>query len=142
MFFKVGAPNTNLCLVRIFPQSDWIRNVGKYGPEKTPYLDTFHAAENILFLQYFYLQYLWALVLETPRQMFSCEYCNIFKNSFSYRARQVTASESLKWALNIQSKKKKRKREIQPYFTEQLMSICIYLIEVFTWLLFHQTEAV
>ena len=43
-------------LVRIFPYSDWIRrdtlhlslsvfspNVEKYGPEKTPYLDTFHA---------------------------------------------------------------------------------------------------
>ena len=41
-------------LVRIFPHSDWIRrdteylsvfspNAGKYRPEKTPYLDTFHA---------------------------------------------------------------------------------------------------
>ena len=43
-------------MVRIFPHSDWIRrdtkylsvsvfslNAGKYGPEKTPYLDTFHA---------------------------------------------------------------------------------------------------
>ena len=41
-------------LVRIFPHSDWIRrdtsycsvfspNTGKYGPEKTPYLDPFHA---------------------------------------------------------------------------------------------------
>ena len=41
-------------LVRIFLYSDWIRrftelipifspNTGKYGPEKTPYLDTFHA---------------------------------------------------------------------------------------------------
>ena len=40
-------------LVHIFPHSDWIRrdtsylsvfcsNAGKYGPEKTPYLDTFH----------------------------------------------------------------------------------------------------
>ena len=40
-------------LVRIFPPLDWIwrdtsylsifsPNVGKYGPEKTPYLDTFH----------------------------------------------------------------------------------------------------
>ena len=39
-------------LVRIFPHSDWIRrdtsysvlspNAGKYGPEKTPYFDTFH----------------------------------------------------------------------------------------------------
>ena len=46
-------PNTEFFLVRIFPHSDWIRrdteylsvfspNVGKYGPEKTPHLDTFH----------------------------------------------------------------------------------------------------
>ena len=46
-------PNTELFLVRIFLYSDWIRkdppcfsvfgqNTGKYGPEITPYLDTFH----------------------------------------------------------------------------------------------------
>ena len=44
-------------LVHIFPQSHRIRkdtsylsvfslNVGKYGPEKTPYLDTFHAVRT------------------------------------------------------------------------------------------------
>ena len=46
------CPNTELFLVRIFPHLDWIRraylsvfspNAGKYGPEITPYLDTFHA---------------------------------------------------------------------------------------------------
>ena len=48
------CPNTEFFLVRIFPHSEWIRkdtnylsvftlNVGKYGPEKTPFLDTFHA---------------------------------------------------------------------------------------------------
>ena len=47
------CPNTEFFLVRIFPHSDWIRrdtkylfvfssNAGKYGPEKTPYLSTFH----------------------------------------------------------------------------------------------------
>ena len=47
------CPNTEFFLVRIFPHSDWIRrdtpylsvfspNAGKCGPEKTPYLDTFH----------------------------------------------------------------------------------------------------
>ena len=55
------CPNTEFFLVRIFPHSDWIQrdtpylsvfspNVGKYGPEKTPYSDTFHAVkifENI-----------------------------------------------------------------------------------------------
>ena len=52
-------PNTEFFLVRIFPHSDSIRrytpylavfspNVGKYGPEKTPYLDTFHAVARCL----------------------------------------------------------------------------------------------
>ena len=47
--------NTEFFLVRIFQHSDWIRrdapyfsvfspNAGKYGPEKTRYFDTFHAA--------------------------------------------------------------------------------------------------
>ena len=47
------CPNTDIFLVRIFPHSDWIRrdteylsvfgpNAGKYGPEKTPYLDIFY----------------------------------------------------------------------------------------------------
>ena len=53
-------------LVRIFLHSNWIRrdtkylsvftlNAGKYGPEKTPYLDTFHAVldkQIIVFTQY------------------------------------------------------------------------------------------
>ena len=48
------SPNAELFLVRIFQDSDWIRrdtsylsvfipNAEKYGPEITPYLDTFHA---------------------------------------------------------------------------------------------------
>ena len=48
------CPNTEFFLFRIFPYSDWIRrdtdypsvfspNVGKYGLEKSSYLDTFHA---------------------------------------------------------------------------------------------------
>ena len=48
-----NCPNTEFFLVRIYPHSDWIRrdtsylsvfgpNAGKYGPEKDPYLDTFH----------------------------------------------------------------------------------------------------
>ena len=45
------CPNTEFFLVRIFLHSDWIwrvfrPNVGKYGPEKTPYLDTFHAVKD------------------------------------------------------------------------------------------------
>ena len=34
---NVKCPNTKFFLVRIFSQ-----NTGKYGPEKTSYLDTFH----------------------------------------------------------------------------------------------------
>ena len=48
------CPNTDFFLVRIFPRLDWIRtdtsylsvfspNARKYGPEKTLYLNTFHA---------------------------------------------------------------------------------------------------
>ena len=38
------CPNTELFLVRIFLYLDWIcPNTGKYSPEITPYLDTFHA---------------------------------------------------------------------------------------------------
>ena len=50
--------NTGFFLVRIFPHLERIRrdteylsifspNAGKYGPEKTPYLDTFHAVSPI-----------------------------------------------------------------------------------------------
>ena len=48
------CPNSEFFPVRIFAHLDWIRrfaeylsaftpNTGKYEPEKTPYLDTFHA---------------------------------------------------------------------------------------------------
>ena len=48
------CPKTKFFLIRIFPHSEWIRrdtpylsvfspNAGKYGPEKTPCIDTFHA---------------------------------------------------------------------------------------------------
>ena len=43
LFLHEKCPNTDFFLVRIFLHSDWIMNAGKYGPEKTPYLDTFHA---------------------------------------------------------------------------------------------------
>ena len=48
------CPNREFFLIRIFLHPDWMRrdtpylsvfsqNAGKYGPEKTPYLDNFHA---------------------------------------------------------------------------------------------------
>ena len=53
MKLREKSPNTEFFLVRVFPHSDWIwgdteylsvfsPNARKYGPEKTPYLDTFH----------------------------------------------------------------------------------------------------
>ena len=57
------CPNTGFLLVCIFPHSDWIQrdttyfsvfspNAGKYGPEKTPYLTTFHAVHLVITKQY------------------------------------------------------------------------------------------
>ena len=54
---RENCPNTEFFLVHIFPQSDWIPrdtnylsvfspNAGKYGPEKTPYLDIFHPVKG------------------------------------------------------------------------------------------------
>ena len=40
------CPNTEFFPVRIFLYSDWL-NTGKYGPEKTPYMDTFHRVRNV-----------------------------------------------------------------------------------------------
>ena len=54
------CPNTEFFLARIFSHSDWIRrdtsylsvfspNVGRYGPEDTSYLDTFHTVKGTAF---------------------------------------------------------------------------------------------
>ena len=43
------CPNTEFFLVRIFLYSPVFGlNTGIYGPEKTPYLDTFHAVRNTI----------------------------------------------------------------------------------------------
>ena len=46
-------PNTEFFLVRIFRHLDWIRrdtpNAGKYGLEKTPYLEKYHAVRLFIF---------------------------------------------------------------------------------------------
>ena len=50
IYAYTACPNTEFFLVRIFahsyPHTSYLSvfspNVGKYGPEKTPYLDTFH----------------------------------------------------------------------------------------------------
>ena len=57
-YFPAFGLNTKRCGVSLFPHSDSIRrdteylfvfspNMGKYGPEKTPYLDTFHAVKSL-----------------------------------------------------------------------------------------------
>ena len=64
------CPNKEFFLVRIFLHSDWIRrdteyisvfspNTGKYGPEKTPCLDTFHVVKPIdhRFIKRFFVAY-------------------------------------------------------------------------------------
>ena len=77
------CPSTELFLVRIFPHSDWIRrdtsylsvfspNAGKYGPEITPYLDTFGA--------YHICQLLLPLYQQTSIQMLTVEQM-LLKNS-------------------------------------------------------------
>ena len=51
LVLREKCPNTEFFLVRIFPAfglnteylSVFSPNAGRYGPEKTPYLDTFHA---------------------------------------------------------------------------------------------------
>ena len=63
---RENCPNTGFFLVRIFPHLDWIRifkeqtflfspNAGKYGPEKNPYLDTFHAVVTFLWYKWRHL---------------------------------------------------------------------------------------
>ena len=46
-------PNTEFFLVRIFRHLDWIQrdtpNAGKYGLEKTPYLEKYHAVRLFIF---------------------------------------------------------------------------------------------
>ena len=60
-YMRENCPNTEFFLVHIFPHSSWIRrstpylfvfspNVGKYGPEKTPNLVTFHAVLHLKIL--------------------------------------------------------------------------------------------
>ena len=111
-------PNTELFLVRIFLYLDWIRrdtpylsvyiaNIEKYGPEITPFLDTFHTAFTKKKLQHrcfpvkfahfwehhFFTEHLQWLILclsgrpmlcklnwyvGTPAEVFSCEFCEIF----------------------------------------------------------------
>ena len=57
--FREKCPNTEFFLLHIFSHSDWIwrdtsflsvfsLNAGKYRPEKTPYLNTFHTVLAIL----------------------------------------------------------------------------------------------
>ena len=46
-YFPVFALNTEIYSVNLRIKSEY-RNIGKYGPEKTPYLDSFHAVISIV----------------------------------------------------------------------------------------------
>ena len=79
------CPNIEFSLIRIFSHSDWIRrdteylslfslNARKCGPEKTPYLDTFHAVciYNMIFnLLPFRKQYSWSFFLRPYSPLWS-----------------------------------------------------------------------
>ena len=75
------CPNTELLLVLIFLYSDWIRrdtpylslfspNTGKYGPEITPYLDTFHAVSVLCYV-----------TVERIKPNLLCKYIKKFRSS-------------------------------------------------------------
>ena len=77
------CPNTEFFLARIFPYLDrierftpWIsvfsRNTGKYGPEKTPYLNTFHAVLSTLTCLYLF-------TLTYPNKFSLYYYTNLIK---------------------------------------------------------------
>ena len=87
-------------------------NTGKYGLEKTPYLDTFHtvsdlpiclmlqiidkcfSGSNLVSTEAVYSWYSWYLQKpEALAQVFSCKFCEIFKNTFSYRTPPVATSD-------------------------------------------------
>ena len=81
---RENCPNTEFYLLHIFPHLDWIRtdtsyfsvfspNAGKYGPEKTPSLDTFHAVKvwisvwwklSRIEIAYFLSSFLWDLKIQ------------------------------------------------------------------------------
>ena len=78
------CPKTEFFLVRIFPHSNWIRrdtshlsvfspNTGKCGPEKTPYLDTFHAVYAIFECNIFDHQIISSLKLDKWRTVSKCK---------------------------------------------------------------------
>ena len=90
-------PNTGFCLVRIFLYSEWMRrfpNTSKYGPEKTLYLDTFHALQSDFIegvFEHISLIFLMFLLLTLNRQMFAC-YCHqigTVVGTYSYAEKRV-----------------------------------------------------
>ena len=62
--------------------SVFTQNAGKDGPVKTSYLDTFHADLRPA-----------TILRKILAQVFSCEFCEIFKNTFFHRAPLVAASD-------------------------------------------------
>ena len=90
------CPNAEFFLVRIFWHLNWIRrdtyfsvfspNAGKYGPENTPYFDTFHAVGINNFWPWFFTKSnkIWITFPIEP----SFE-CAMVENWFSYTLRSL-----------------------------------------------------
>ena len=72
-------------------------NTEIYGPEKTPYFDTFHAVSELILVivngQKQPPQVCNFIKKETLAQVFSGEFCEIFKNTFFTEHLWRTASE-------------------------------------------------
>ena len=90
------CPNTEFFLVLIFPHLDWIRrdtkylfvfssNARKYGPEKTRYLDTFHAVLDYPYSLFDFQKIDCVKALEALSQcLYGCiRYCWLWVKQFS-----------------------------------------------------------
>ena len=115
------CPNTEFFLVCIFPHLDWIQrdtkylsvfspNAGKCGPEKTSYLDNFHA---VTFSEVFSGQPL-LILLHQKVQAFE-----IVPNLFTKRAAWKTSSTSESYSGPCQT-------YLIKFFWKQLMALAIY----------------
>ena len=94
------CPNTEFFLVRIFPHSELVRrdteylsvfspNAGKYGPEETPYLDTFYAVNSITKLN--------KIAIVDLKHLVNFTYCFTVKFSDVFRGLRKGACIGNKW---------------------------------------------
>ena len=90
MTLRKKCPNTEFFLVHIFLYLDWIRrytphlsvfrlNLGKYGPDKIPYLNTLHAKELQVLSSLSLLFNLYSIIkiLSTEAHSEACQTCKV-----------------------------------------------------------------